>query len=111
MKFKILRNFKVFTRSIITRSARPKFKLHKFDTQLYIDCGNLLIKNKFRQTGNYAFTRAIKGKFYERLFFIYLTNNKKSVTVNIYHPTQAPRYVNSINDMKQLIDNYSNELV
>jgi len=82
-----------------------KVKLKKYKSKLYVDCANLLIKNGFKQTGDYVFIKENNGY---RVFCLYhfFTDG---LTLNIYYPQEPSKLITSIDEMQEQIDRFKNE--
>jgi len=85
-------------------------RLVKYTSQLYIDCGNLLLKNGFVQTGDYVFTRQNKEFYSKRHFCIYHFYSD-GLRLNIYYPSESFILIKNVDDMQKQIDRFNDEYV
>lgn len=88
------------------KSVKPKFTLHKYNSDLFIECCNFLIDNGFKQIGDYCFERPCKN-YGRRIFFVY--HIYLDLIVNIYYPQEPIRCISSKREMQELIDRFKKE--
>ncbi len=101
-----MKNLKLLLKRLFCKTdvSGSGLRLVKYNSQLYIDCANLLLKNGFTQEGDYCFIKNYKGRPFggEPTFFLYHTYSD-GLTLNTYNPKQDFVLIKNKEDMQKQI--------